>query len=92
VKYECGNLAPQQVAGKIFVVGIFFNDLQRGGRLAERVSGQSPLLQPHGYVIGPANALSGNTRSDERERLTGKSADSATPDYKRAAKTLTAPD
>jgi hypothetical protein len=26
-------------------VAIFFNDLQRGGRLAERVSGQSPFLK-----------------------------------------------
>ena len=52
-------------------MGIFFNDLQRGGRLAERVSGQSPFLKPHGYVVGPANTFSGNTRSDERERLAG---------------------
>jgi hypothetical protein len=27
------------------VVGIFFNNLQRGGRLAERISGQSPFLK-----------------------------------------------
>ena len=51
-------------------MGVFFNDLQRGGRFAERVSGQSPFLKPHGYVVGPANTLRGNTRSDERERLT----------------------
>jgi hypothetical protein len=71
VKYECRNLAPQQVTGEIFVEGIFFTDLQRGGRLAERVSGQSPFLKPHGYLVGPANTLSGNTRSDERKGLTG---------------------
>jgi hypothetical protein len=45
VKCEFRNLAAQQEAGELLVVGIFFNDLERGGRLAEHVPGQSPFLQ-----------------------------------------------
>jgi len=71
MEYEFGNLAPNQEARKILVVGIRFKNLKRCRRLAERFTRQPPLLQAHRHVISPSHSPRGNAVTDKSKGFTG---------------------
>jgi hypothetical protein len=71
VETEFWNLTPEQKAREIFVVGIFFDHLKCGNRLAKDVHVQAAFLQTHRYMASSTYFSGRNARLDEIGNLAG---------------------